>query len=198
MDGLRLGQTTADWGEKMNIELRKATLDDAAEIHRMQLLSFKPLLEKYRDYDTSPGAEPLQKVVDRLNQPFTSYYVIEADGTAVGAIRVASLDEGRRCRISPVFILAEYQNRGIAQTVFSIVETMYAPSGGWELDTILEERGNCHLYEKLGYRQTGRRERVNDKMTIVYYEKPAQVPATGPMAAGDGGSHGDTSGILRF
>lgn len=41
----------------------------------------------------------------------------------------------------------------------------------WELDTVLQEVGNCHLYEKLGYRRTGREEIINEKMTIIFYEK---------------------------
>jgi hypothetical protein len=39
------------------------------------------------------------------------------------------------------------------------------------VDTILQEKGNLHLYEKLGYHQTGRVDKVNDHMDIVYYEK---------------------------
>ncbi|MEE3499688.1 MAG: N-acetyltransferase, partial [Ruminococcus bromii] len=30
---------------------------------------------------------------------------------------------------------------------------------------------NCYLYEKLGYLQTGKTEQINDRMTIVFYEK---------------------------
>lgn len=41
----------------------------------------------------------------------------------------------------------------------------------WELDTILQEPKNCYLYEKLGYRQTGKTEVVNDRLTLVSYEK---------------------------
>ena len=37
--------------------------------------------------------------------------------------------------------------------------------------TILQEKGNLHLYEKLGYRQTGKTEKISDLMDIVYYEK---------------------------
>ena len=44
-------------------------------------------------------------------------------------------------------------------------------SHNWTLDTILQEVGNCYLYEKLGYRQTGRRTVINENMTIVGYEK---------------------------
>lgn len=35
----------------------------------------------------------------------------------------------------------------------------------------MEEKGNCRLYEKLGYRDTGKREIVNERMTLIYYEK---------------------------
>lgn len=42
---------------------------------------------------------------------------------------------------------------------------------GWELDTILEEEANCYLYEKMGYYKTGKVEKVNDKLTLVYYKK---------------------------
>ena len=40
-----------------------------------------------------------------------------------------------------------------------------------DLNTILQEKGNRYLYEKLGYHQTGKAEQINDKMTIVFYEK---------------------------
>lgn len=30
---------------------------------------------------------------------------------------------------------------------------------------------NCHLYEKLGFVRTGKLQDINDRMTIVYYEK---------------------------
>ena len=39
-------------------------------------------------------------------------------------------------------------------------------SSGWELDTILQEKGNCHLYEKMGYKQTGETKVVNESTTF--------------------------------
>ena len=41
----------------------------------------------------------------------------------------------------------------------------------WWLDTILQEKGNLHLYEKLGYHQTGKIDNINERMDIVFYEK---------------------------
>lgn len=33
------------------------------------------------------------------------------------------------------------------------------------------EPGNCRLYEKLGYKTTGKVHKINDKMDLVYYKK---------------------------
>ena len=52
-----------------------------------------------------------------------------------------------------------------------MVEEIHGISN-WELDTILQEKGNCHLYEKMGYRKTGKMEKVNERMTLVFYRKP--------------------------
>ena len=93
------------------------------------------------------------------------------DGTTVGAIRVIDKQEvGKAKRISPIFVMPEYRDRGLAQKALQLVEEIHG-SLDWELDTILQEKGNCHLYEKLGYRQTGKTEVVNDKMTLVFYRK---------------------------
>lgn len=41
----------------------------------------------------------------------------------------------------------------------------------WRLATILQETGNCYLYEKMGYHQSGNLTNINEKMTIMGYEK---------------------------
>ncbi|WP_342426684.1 GNAT family acetyltransferase [Paenibacillus sp. FSL L8-0158] len=52
-----------------------------------------------------------------------------------------------------------------------MIEELYYNVSMWELDTILQEQGNCHLYEKLGYKRTDKINVINDRMTIVFYEK---------------------------
>ncbi|GHU33120.1 acetyltransferase [Spirochaetia bacterium] len=155
----------------MNIILLKATVENANEIHQMQLIAFKKLLEKYQDYEISPGNEKVEKIIDRIKQETTDYYIIKFNGKSVGAIRINKIDNGNKCRISPIFIIPEYQNRGIAQETFKIIEKKYNPKEGWCLDTILQEEGNCYLYEKIGYKKTGKIEKINERMDIVYYEK---------------------------
>jgi GNAT superfamily N-acetyltransferase len=154
----------------MDIILVKAKLEDAEFIHAMQIKSFMPLLERYQDLETNPANESLEKVMARINQSFTDYYIIKSGRTFIGGIRIVKKDN-MRYRVSPVFILPEYQGIGLAQKVFQMIEQMYDDAKTWELDTILQEQGNCHLYEKLGYKKTGKTEIVNARMTLVFYEK---------------------------
>lgn len=152
----------------MKISLQRASVQDAETLWHMQREAFAALYGRYRDTETSPAVEPLEKTIRRLMMPETWYYFILADHEIAGAIRVLVLED--RKRISPIFILPAFQGRGIAQGAIREAERLHGDTD-WELDTILEEPGNCHLYEKLGYRQTGETRAVNEKMTLVFYRK---------------------------
>lgn len=153
------------------IKLIRTGIDDAEKLWKMQVEAFQGLYEKYQDAETSPATEKIDKIIMRLKQPFTYYYFIEANGIIAGAIRVVDKREaGGAKRISPVFIMEEYRNKGYAQRALQLVEEVHGGSN-WELDTILQEKGNCHLYEKMGYHQTGKTEKISDKMTLVVYKK---------------------------
>lgn len=154
----------------MNIKLERIGVNDCEKLWKMQVEAFSELLEKYRDYETSPANEPVSRVEERLKQPFTYYYFIMDGETAVGAIRVVNMKDGRRKRISPVFIMKEFRGKGYAQKAIIAAEELHGRDN-WALDTILQEAGNCYLYEKMGYHRTGGSEIINERMTIVNYEK---------------------------
>lgn len=154
----------------MSITLEPVTRDDVEEVWEMQVEAFSDLLKKYQDHDMSPGAEAFDKVLSRYEQPWTTYYFIMSGKTKVGAIRVIDKKDGSRKRISPIWIMKEYRNNGYAQQAIEEVEKIYG-SNYWCLDTILQEKGNLYLYEKMGYHQTGKVEHINECMDIVFYEK---------------------------
>ena len=153
-----------------NIILKPVAEEDIETVWKMQVEAFSGLLEKYRDFELSPAAESLDKVAARFGQPWTTYYFIMADEEKAGVIRVVDKKDGSRKRISPIWIMPEYRNKGYAQQAILEAEKIYG-SDHWCLDTILQEKGNLHLYEKLGYHRTGRIDKINDRMDIVYYEK---------------------------
>ncbi len=155
----------------MEIKLVRATIKDAEKLWKMQVDSFMSLYEKYKDTDTSPATEPMEKVIWRLEQRNTYFYFIMTDDIYVGAIRIIDdKKENIRKRISPLFILPAFRNRGLAQRAIIEAEKIHGDTN-WSLDTILQEKGNCALYEKMGYHQTGKTEKINDRMTLVFYEK---------------------------
>ena len=154
----------------MSVKLIKATREDLETVWRMQIDAFSELLDRYKDYDMSPGAEPVDRIIARFEQPGSTYFFIEAEGERVGVIRIVDRNDGSRKRISPLWIMAEYRGRGYAQQAILAAEELYGQDN-WSLDTILQEKGNCYLYEKMGYHRVGEIEHINDKMDIVFYEK---------------------------
>lgn len=152
------------------ISLLRADVNDCVEIYYLQIKAFKELLDKYNDKETNPGAETLERIRLKMNQDFTDYYFIQASNKNIGAIRIAALPDNVY-RISPIFILPEFQGRGYAQQAIKEVEKSYPQANVWRLDTIKEEHRLCYLYEKMGYKRTGKEEKLQENMTIIYYEK---------------------------
>ena len=154
----------------MSVELKPITREDVETIWKMQVEAFSELLKKYHDYDMSPATESLEKIMSKFEQPWTTYYFIISNNEKVGAIRIVDKKDGSRKRISPIWIMPEHRGKGYAQQAMLEAERIYG-STHWCLDTILQEKGNLYLYEKLGYHQTGKIEHINDRMDIVFYEK---------------------------
>ena len=152
------------------MKLVRADINDCDKIWNMQKEAFADLLDKYQDYDTSPVCERRERIETKLLETFTYFYYIYFENEIAGAVRVVDKKDGSRKRVSPIFIMKEYRNKGLAQKTFEEIEKIHG-SDNWELATILQEQGNCHLYEKLGYKRTGTITKINDRMDIVGYEK---------------------------
>ena len=154
----------------MNVKLVKAIRSDMETIWHMQIKAFGELLEKYQDYGISPACESFERIVEKYEMQGSFYYFITGDNVNVGVIRILDKQDGSRKRISPIWIMPKYRNKGYAQAAIKEAEKIHGAEN-WSLDTILQEKGNLHLYEKMGYHQTGKTEIINDRMTIVFYER---------------------------
>ena len=144
---------------------------DADTVFEIQRAAFRPLYEKYHDDATSPYLEDKETVLRKYTRADSAGYLFFADGKAVGAVRINLDAEKKAARVSALCVLPEYRNIGVAQTALRKIEALHPEVETWSLDTILEEPGNCYLYEKLGYRKTGKTERIHENMTLVCYEK---------------------------
>ncbi|PGK33803.1 GNAT family N-acetyltransferase [Bacillus anthracis] len=155
----------------MEITLEKATESDAAVLFQMQIDSFSSLLNKYKDYETNPANESIEKTILRINNPNSKYYKMIIDSKLVGAICISKKELPCKFWISPMFIHPIYQGKGIAQKVLILIEEMFPKTQSFELSTILEEERSCFLYEKMGYKRTEVIKKLNDKTTLIYYKK---------------------------
>ncbi|MFD2212024.1 GNAT family N-acetyltransferase [Virgibacillus halophilus] len=154
----------------MGVSLVKAIESDAHSVLEIQIKAFSPMLEKYKDYETNPANETIDRVIKRINRSDGSFYKILVDNKLVGAICVF-WKKDKQFWISPMFILPAYQGRGIAQQAIILTEEMFPQAASWELATILEEDRNCYLYEKMGYKQTGISKKINNNTTLIFYKK---------------------------
>lgn len=162
------------------VTLIRATENDAELIHRMKYEAFLPIYEEYHDDEISPTREKIDKVIWQLTNPGSEYYLIQVGGENAGAVRVArkwEMVDGEKIirpdknYISPIFILPRFQNGGVGQAVMNQLFEMYPNTKTWALDTIKQDARNCHFYERCGFMRVGEEKRVNERMSLVDYEK---------------------------
>ncbi|MBO4390014.1 MAG: N-acetyltransferase [Lachnospiraceae bacterium] len=154
------------------IRLEEVTEEEIPFLYDMQVRSFMPLYEKYHD-ECSPAIESIERVQRRFAVENRKYYFIVLDGERVGAINLGHNDPNEKevSFISPLFILPEFQNQGIGYAAIQKAFQMYPGVKTWKLETILQEKGNCHLYEKCGFVRIGAEKPVNEQMTLIDYER---------------------------
>lgn len=154
----------------MEVRLEKASESDAQSIFDIQVNAFLPLLEVYKDYNTNPAKETIERTITRINNPSGGFYKIIMNTTLVGAINIFCKEE-TQFWISPMFILPKFQGQGIAQKAITQTEKNFPQAVSWELATIAEEKRNCYLYKKMGFTKTGVTKKINDGTTLVYFKK---------------------------
>lgn len=57
------------------MKLIKINIEDAYKLWKMQVEAFNDLYQRYQDTETSPATENVDKIIMKLQQPFT-YYVL--------------------------------------------------------------------------------------------------------------------------
>lgn len=155
----------------MEIEIAHFRESDIDVVFEIQQEAYKPLYEKYHDAGSNPFMENKETVLCKYTREGTAGYLFLSDGKAVGAVRINIDSVNKSGRVSALCVLPGYQGKGIAQKALQEIERRHPNIQRWSLDTIKEETGNCHLYEKIGYRKSGKTEVINEKMTLIFYEK---------------------------
>lgn len=150
----------------MGVSLVKIKKCELRTAWRMQQKGFIDVYFKYFD-KTNPVLNSYIKFV-RYFERLDMYWII-ADEIYVGQIWISAKEN--QALLARIFVLKKYRNNGFAQNAIAYAESMYPQCRIWHLDTIVQEKRNCHLYEKLGYKPCGVERRMNKRMSIIDYEK---------------------------
>ncbi len=148
-------------------------MDCSYDLMLLQKKIFLPIYLKYFDKH-NPIFESRKIMQYRLrNKNTKAYYVVyEEKKESFKTVGYVILRFNNNiATIGRIGILNKYQNKGIGTLVIEELEKRFSNYKIWQLDTIKEEKRNCHLYEKLGYIPTGEERKINKRMTILNYEK---------------------------
>ncbi|MDY0236352.1 MAG: GNAT family N-acetyltransferase [Gudongella sp.] len=156
------------------LKIREVSSSMAHIIHKLQKESFEPLLNKYHDYDINPAMESIEQIIEKIDSANATTYIFQFNDINVGCVRIREVED-KVYKVSALCVLPEYQNKGIAQEALKQIEGYHPNVHKWILSTILQEKGNCYLYEKIGYVKTGEVKKINEKMEMIDYVKLCKV-----------------------
>ena len=152
------------------ISLEKVQQSELAQIHFLQKVAFESLYDTYQD-EGSPFKQTQASLLAKFKRPLECYFFIKQQDKRIGYLRVVMDDSGTTAKIGPIGVDPLVEGQGIGTQAMQLVEQTFPEVKEWRLSTILQEKVNCRLYEKMGYRQTGKTEVITDKMTLVFYKK---------------------------
>lgn len=153
----------------LNVKLMKAVADDTERLLEIQKICFTPHLERYQDYETSPAAASFDHVKWQIEND--NFYKIIYNDLWVGSINIRKLDDLGNYKLHIINVLPQYQGKRIGQAAIELAEAMFCDAKTWSLETLEDMPSNRHVYEKMGYKFTGKTENINDKLTLVFYKK---------------------------
>ncbi len=151
------------------MSIEQASIEDAAEILRLQRLAYQSEAATYSDY----SIPPLTQSLEELEAQFDNHIILKVsleDGI-IGSVR-AHVKRGT-CFIGRLVVHPDFQHQGVGTSLMHAIERRFGDARRFELFTgHLSQRSLC-LYQKLGY-QTSRRERVHKNLELVYLEKATE------------------------
>ena len=149
------------------MQIKPAGIKDCREILDLQKLAYIQEAQIYNDF----SIQPLNQTFDEIKMEFESRTVLKAmiEGKIMGSVR--AYEENDTCYIGKLIVHPEYQNKGIGSGLMKEIEVKFNTVKRYELFTGERSDKNLYLYQKIGY-EIFRRERISDKVNIVYLEKP--------------------------
>lgn len=140
----------------MVVELREMLSFELAHEEDAEILKeigLKAFAEDKKEYGSFPqGIDSIDWHISQIKSGM--YYKIIFEGRIVGGIRVFDMKEGHY-RLGSIYLLPEFQNRGIGHQTMKFIENRFPDAQKWSLDTPSKSFRNHYFYEKHGYVKVG-------------------------------------------
>lgn len=153
------------------LEFQKSALKDAKLLTELKIRTFDD--DSRRFFNRPNGGPPGYDSVEFQRELIINHmtYNILWDSNIIGSMTIT--DNGNfHYELSTIFIIPEYQNKGIGQQAIMFIEQEFQDAKKWTLDTPSTATRNHYLYEKMGYTKV--HEILIDKKTnlfLYFYEK---------------------------
>jgi ribosomal protein S18 acetylase RimI-like enzyme len=151
----------------LDLEIRRTLIEEAEEILNIQKEAFLADLEIYKDYETSPATEPIKKLLYKINKNF--HYTILINNKIIGGAELR-FDSDTECYINRIFMLPEFQNKGLGTKIMNHFDMDFPHIKKWTLCTPHLNFRNHGFYEKLGYKKVGEHN-VKEGLNLINYLK---------------------------
>lgn len=127
------------------------------------------MYQRYQDHELSPHNITYENM-EWIFENEHLYKVLYED-RLIGAIYVSKNPDKFHMKLHGIYVIPEFQNKGIGQKTIEFVESQYPDTLTWVLETPHDLHRNHHVYEKIGYIKTGQVDFVNDRLSIIHYKK---------------------------
>ena len=150
----------------MEINIIEADKSDLETILELQKECYLSEAELHDDFDIPPLKQDMESILNEYDKGVILKVV--NDCTIIGSVRGYSLNE--TCYIGKLIVKNGFQNNGIGKLLMISIENKFGHCKRYELFTGFKSQKNLYLYNKLGYKEFNR-EKINNKLTLVYLEK---------------------------
>lgn len=153
--------------QPLNMTIALANRADLKEILDLQKQCYLSEGELYDDYSIPPLTQDIESIEADFDQG-TVFLKGTIDGQIIASVR--GFVKNETAYIGRLIVKPEFQNNKFGQKMMYCIESQLNDCTRHELFTGFKSQGNIYLYNKLGYSEF-KREKVNDKLAMVYMEK---------------------------
>lgn len=150
--------------KKINIEFKRADINDVHELINIQNESF---YDDYIKYGECAGYNHSKESMTNIVLNKITYKII-CDNQIIGDIIIKD-NHDDTYYLGGLCVIPDYENKGIGQEAMKFIERQFPSTAIWTLETPADKKRNHYFYKKMGYNIV--KEYMNGSVKIVLFKK---------------------------